>query len=97
MKEHNIKLGVSLYSYQEAIWRGDLDLEGAMTAVKGAGGAGVEVSVKKDFYIGVFELTQAQVARFTHRVSYEKNEPPSHHFDVHFPVPAHGGAVGGIL
>ena len=43
MKEHNIKLGVSLYSYQEAIWRGDLDLEGAMTAVKGAGGAGVEI------------------------------------------------------
>ncbi|MBE6955262.1 MAG: sugar phosphate isomerase/epimerase [Ruminococcaceae bacterium] len=43
MKEHNIKLGVSLYSYQEAIWRGDLDLEGALTAVKGAGGAGVEI------------------------------------------------------
>ena len=37
------------------------------------GGAGVEVSFSKDFYIGVFELTQAQVSRFTHRASYETN------------------------
>jgi formylglycine-generating enzyme required for sulfatase activity len=42
------------------------------TAVNG--GAGVEVSFKRDFYIGVFELTQAQVKRFTHRISYETNE-----------------------
>ena len=38
-----IKLGVSLYSYQEAIWRGDLDLEGALTAAAGCGGTGVEI------------------------------------------------------
>ena len=38
------------------------------------GGAGVEVSFSKDFYIGVFELTQAQVSRFRHRTSYETNE-----------------------
>ena len=38
-----IKLGVSLYSYQETFWRGDLDLEGALTAAKGAGAEGVEI------------------------------------------------------
>ena len=43
MSSKDIKLGVSLYSYQEAIWRGDLDLEGALTAVKGCGGEGVEI------------------------------------------------------
>ena len=43
MSSKDIKLGVSLYSYQEAIWRGDLDLEGALTAVKGAGATGVEI------------------------------------------------------
>ena len=37
-------------------------------------GAGVEVSFSKDFYIGVFELTQAQVSRFTHSTSYETNK-----------------------
>ncbi|MBE6954439.1 MAG: hypothetical protein E7449_00825 [Ruminococcaceae bacterium] len=42
MKE-DIKLGVSLYSYQEAIWRGDMDLVGALTAIRGAGGTGVEL------------------------------------------------------
>ncbi len=40
---HDIKLGVSLYSYQEAFWRGDLDLEGVLTAAKGAGAEGVEI------------------------------------------------------
>ena len=43
MSSKDIKLGVSLYSYQEAIWRGDLDLEGALTAVKGCGAEGVEI------------------------------------------------------
>lgn len=44
MKTNNpIKRGVSLYSYQEAIWRGDLDLEGALTAVAGSGAEGVEI------------------------------------------------------
>ncbi|NLO49501.1 MAG: TIM barrel protein [Clostridiales bacterium] len=44
MKTNNpIKLGVSLYSYQEAIWRGELDLEGALTAVAGCGAEGVEL------------------------------------------------------
>ena len=43
MSSKDIKLGVSLYSYQEAIWRDDLDLEGALTAVKGCGGEGVEI------------------------------------------------------
>ena len=43
MSSKDIKLGVSLYSYQEAIWRCDLDLEGALTAVKGCGGEGVEI------------------------------------------------------
>ncbi len=43
MSSKDIKLGVSLYSYQEAIWRGDLDLQGALTAVKGAGAQGVEI------------------------------------------------------
>lgn len=43
MSSKDIKLGVSLYSYQEAIWRGDLDLEGALTAVKGCGATGVEI------------------------------------------------------
>jgi len=38
------------------------------------GGAGVKVSFSKDFYIGVFECTQAQVSHFTHRASYETNE-----------------------
>ena len=38
-----------------------------------AGGAGVDVSFANDFYIGVFELTQRQVERFSHRVSYETN------------------------
>jgi sugar phosphate isomerase/epimerase len=38
-----IKQGVSLYSYQEAFWRGDLDLEAALTAVAGAGAEGVEI------------------------------------------------------
>lgn len=38
-----IKQGVSLYSYQEAFWRGDLDLEGVLTAVAGAGAEGVEI------------------------------------------------------
>jgi len=37
------------------------------------GGAGVEVSFQKDYYISVFELTQAQTARFTDRASYETN------------------------
>ena len=43
MAAKDIKLGASLYSYQEAIWRGDLDLQGALTALKGAGGEGVEI------------------------------------------------------
>ncbi len=43
MSSKDIKLGVSLYSYQEAIWRGDLDLQSALTAVKGAGAQGVEL------------------------------------------------------
>jgi len=43
MSSKDIKLGVSLYSYQEAIWRGDLDLSGALTAVKGCGATGVEI------------------------------------------------------
>lgn len=43
MSSKDIKLGVSLYSYQEAIWRGDLDLQGALTAVKGCGATGVEI------------------------------------------------------
>ena len=43
MAKQRIRLGVSLYSYQEAIWRGDLDLAGAMTAAKGCGAEGVEI------------------------------------------------------
>ena len=43
MSSKDITLGVSLYSYQEAIWRGDLDLEGALTAAKGCGAQGVEI------------------------------------------------------
>ena len=43
MASSDIKLGVSLYSYQEAIWRGDLDLAGALTAAKGCGAEGVEI------------------------------------------------------
>jgi sugar phosphate isomerase/epimerase len=44
MKTNNpIKLGVSLYSYQEVFWRGDLDLEGVLTAAAGAGAEGVEI------------------------------------------------------
>ncbi len=42
MSSKDMKLGISLYSYQEAIWRGDLDLQGAMTAAKGAGTDGIE-------------------------------------------------------
>lgn len=40
---NDIKLGVSLYSYQEAYWRRSLDLEGCLTAVAGAGAEGVEI------------------------------------------------------
>ena len=37
------------------------------------GGAGVEVSFTKDFYIGVFEVTQSQQAKFYTRTSWETN------------------------
>ncbi len=43
MSSKDIRLGVSSYSYQEAIWRGDLDLEGVITAIKGCGGEGIEI------------------------------------------------------
>ena len=39
------------------------------------GGAGVEVSFTKDFYIGVFEITQAQGRKFSSAyISFETNE-----------------------
>ncbi len=40
---HDIKLGVSMYSYQEAFFHRKLDLEGCLTAVAGAGAEGVEI------------------------------------------------------
>ena len=43
MSSKDIHLGASTYSYQEAIWRGDLDLQGALTAIKGCGGEGIEI------------------------------------------------------
>lgn len=44
MRTNNpIKQGVSLYSYQEAFFLRNLDLEGVLTAVAGAGAEGVEI------------------------------------------------------
>ena len=37
------------------------------------GGAGVEVSFARDYYIGVFEVTQTQWFKFASRQSYETN------------------------
>lgn len=41
--DHDIKLGVSMYSYQEAFFLRKLDLEGCLTAIAGAGAEGVEI------------------------------------------------------
>lgn len=40
---HDIKLGVSLYSYQDTYYFGKQDLEGCLAAAAGAGAEGVEV------------------------------------------------------
>ncbi len=40
---NDIKLGIALYSYQEAFARRNLDLEGILTAAAGAGAEGIEV------------------------------------------------------
>ncbi|MFT4081677.1 MAG: TIM barrel protein [Nocardioides sp.] len=63
MPEHTIKRGVSLYSYQEEVFLGKLDLEGAIAASAGFGANGIEI-IPEQSYDNFPNLTEEQVAHW---------------------------------
>ena len=60
---HNIKRGVSLYSYQEEVFLGKLDLESAIAASAAFGANGIEIIPEQSFD-NFPNLTEEQVANW---------------------------------
>ncbi|MFF2050300.1 sugar phosphate isomerase/epimerase family protein [Leifsonia sp. NPDC058194] len=63
MVQHNIKRGVSLYSYQEEIFLGKLDLESAIAASASFGARGIEI-IPEQSYDNFPNLTDQQIAEW---------------------------------
>jgi sugar phosphate isomerase/epimerase len=60
MPEHTIKRGVSLYSYQEEVFLGTLDIEGAIAASASFGANGIEI-IPEQSYDNFPNLTDEQI------------------------------------
>lgn len=61
MAQHNIRRGVSLYSYQEEVFLGQLDLEKAIAASAEFGANGIEI-IPEQSYLNFPDLSDEQIS-----------------------------------